>query len=87
MSINPVSHEVRQFIVSHFPQARTRALSDDDPLLENGIIDSLGVIDIVSFIEAEFRVTVADEELVPDHFQNIGRIAAYIENKQRDTLV
>jgi acyl carrier protein len=78
-----ISLTVRQFITGHFSQARTRALSDDDALLESGIVDSLGVLDIVTFIESEFGVTVADEDLVREHFGSIARIAAYVEGKQR----
>ncbi|HEY2921478.1 MAG TPA: acyl carrier protein [Candidatus Binatia bacterium] len=79
-----VSHTVRQFITSHFSHARTRALADDDPLLESGIVDSLGVLDIVGFIESDMGVVVADEDLVRENFGSIGRIASYIEAKQKD---
>jgi len=82
MSNNSVNQTVRQFIASHFSQARTRGLTDDDRLLKSGIVDSLGVLDIVSFIESEFGVRVDDEDLVPEHFDSIGRIAAYIETKR-----
>jgi acyl carrier protein len=82
MNRNSISHIVRQFVSQHFSQARTRSLTDQDPLLESGIVDSLGVLDIVSFIESEFAITVADEDLVHEHFGSIERIAAYIESKQ-----
>ena len=84
MNTNPVHSTLRQFIIRHFSQARTRALTDEDPLLGSGIVDSLGVLDLVSFIESEFGVTVADEDLIPEHFNSISRIAAYIETKQRN---
>ena len=84
MNTNSVRHRVRQFITGHFSHARTRALADDDPLLESGIVDSLGVLDIVSFIESDLGVIVADEELVRENFGSIERIAAYIEAKQKD---
>jgi acyl carrier protein len=84
MNTNALSHTVRQFITGHFSRARTRTLADDDPLLESGIVDSLGVLDIVSFIESDLGVIVADEDLVRENFGTIGRIAAYIETKQKD---
>ena len=83
MSTNPGSHAVRQFITRHFSQARTRFLADEDPLLETGIIDSLGVLDLVTFIESEFHISVADEDLTPEHFNSISRIVAYVRSKQR----
>ena len=84
MNINTVNDSVRHFITRHFAQARTRALSDDHPLLESGIIDSMGVLDLVSFIESEFQITVVDEELIQEHFGSIGQIAAFIAHKQKE---
>jgi acyl carrier protein len=81
---NATITHVRQFILEHFPSSRRRSLDDTDPLLESGIIDSLGVLDLVDFIEVKFAVVVADDELVPENFQNIARIAAYIESKRQE---
>jgi acyl carrier protein len=72
---------VRQFIQGHFPSARRQPLGDTDPLIESGIIDSMGVLDVVAFIESEFKVTIEDEELIPDNFRSIAQMAAYIEKK------
>ena len=77
-----VAESVRQFIVGTFPSARRRALSNDDPLLENGIVDSLGVLDIVSFLETEFGIAASDDELVPENFRTIQSIAGFVEKKQ-----
>jgi acyl carrier protein len=82
MSTESVSYTVREFITNHFSQARKRNLKDDDPLLESGVVDSLGVLDLVSFIESRFVVAVDDEELTPEHFNSISRIAAYVESKR-----
>lgn len=64
-----------------FPLARKQQIKDSDPLLESGVLDSLGVLDLVSFVEQEFSVHVADEELVPENFHTIDRIAAFVESK------
>ena len=82
MSANFTNDRLRQFINRNFPRARARDLRNDDPLLESGIVDSMGVLDLVSFIEAEFGIAVADEELTDEYFGSIGRIAGYIESKQ-----
>jgi len=76
---------MKQFITDHFPSARKRALQDTDPLIENGIIDSLGILDVVAFMESEFRLSVEDDELVPENFQTIARITAYVEKKLNST--
>lgn len=78
-----ISNSTRQFILEHFPSSRRGRLDDTDPLLESGVIDSLGVLDLVAFIESEFTITVDDEELLPENFQDIARIAAYVERKQK----
>jgi acyl carrier protein len=77
-----VTETVRTFILQNFPSAKQRAVGNDDPLLENGIVDSLGVLDIVSFIESEFGVSAVDDDLVPENFQTIRRISDYIEKKR-----
>ena len=77
-----ITESVRQFVVSNFPSVKNRVLHNDDPLLENGIVDSLGVLDIVSFLESEFGITAVDEELIPENFRTIQAIAGYVERKQ-----
>ena len=77
-----VAESVRQFIVGNFPSARRRVLGNDDPLLENGIVDSLGILDIVNFLESEFGVAASDDELVPENFRTVQSIAGFVERKQ-----
>lgn len=82
MQTESVASSIRAFITSNFPGAKRRALRDDDPLLESGIIDSLGVLDLVAFIEDEFKIAVADDDLTPENFQTIERIMAFVGRKQ-----
>lgn len=77
-----IGRSIRQFILKQFPQARRRQLQEADPLLQNGIVDSLGVLEVVAFIEAQFKVKVDDEDLTPENFQSIVRMAAYVERKR-----
>ena len=81
MTGNHVSMQIRKFILDKFPLARKQQIKDSDPLLESGVLDSLGVLDLVSFVEQEFSVHVADDELVPENFQTIDRIAAFVASK------
>jgi acyl carrier protein len=73
--------QIRKFILEKFPLARKQQIRDSDPLLESGVLDSLGVLDLVSFVEQEYSVHVADDELTPENFQTIERIAGFIESK------
>ena len=79
--LNGVSERVRAFILERFPLARRRELRNNDHLLESGILDSLGVLDVVSFVEQEFAITVSDEELVPEYFQTIECLASFVKKK------
>lgn len=55
--------------------------SDDTSFLEEGIVDSMGIMELVVFVEEQFGITVEDEELVPDNFDSVGKLAAYIREK------
>lgn len=77
-----VSERIRGFILEKFPLARKQGIKNNDKLLEGGILDSLGVLDLVSFIEREFVVQVSDEELVPENFQTINCLVAFLEKKR-----
>jgi acyl carrier protein len=81
MAGNHLHIQIREFILEKFPLARKQQIKDSDALLESGILDSLGVLDVVNFVEREFSVGIADDELVPENFQTIDRIAAFIERK------
>lgn len=70
------------FLREHFPMARKRNLKPTDKLLESGILDSLGVLDLVAFLEEEFQVVVSDEELLPENFQTIENLIAFVRSKQ-----
>jgi len=70
---------IREFILQKFPLARKRKVANCDNLLESGIIDSLGVLEIVTFLQQEFTVAVADEDLTPENFQNIECMAQFVE--------
>jgi acyl carrier protein len=80
MDITAVAR-IRAFVVQHFPSARNRTLRDDEHLLTSGILDSLGVLDVVAFLEETFRISVVDEDLVPEHFESLQNIAAFVASK------
>lgn len=56
-------------------------ISDDDSFMENGIIDSTGILELVSFIEEKFEFKVGDEDLVPDNFDSVNTLVDYIQKK------
>ena len=56
-------------------------LKDDVSLLEEGIMDSTGVLDLVMFIEETFGIQVKDEELIPENLDSVDRLVAFVEKK------
>ncbi len=85
MQGNTVSAHIKDFIWKHFPLARTRKIIDSAPLLENGILDSLGILEVVTFIEHEFHIILNDDDLVPENFQSIECIAAFVQRRCHDS--
>ena len=72
---------IRQFVLNEFPAARKRGIADGDSLLEQGIVDSMGVLEIVTFLESAFDVTLSDDELMSDHFETVASISELIHRK------
>jgi acyl carrier protein len=76
-----ITDRIRQFLVEHFPSARKQPLGDDDHLLANGIVDSLGILDLVAYLEREFGITITDDDLVPEHFESLGRMTRFVQDR------
>ena len=78
------SGRIREWLTEKFPLARRRQIGLDDSLLDSGIIDSLGTLEVVQFLEEEFGCEVSDEEMVADHFESIRSLARFVDSKRRD---
>jgi acyl carrier protein len=81
-----ISGAVRRFIGENFLFGEApEALAEDASLLEAGIIDSTGVLELVCFLETTFGFEIADEEMLPENLDSIGAISAYVERKVQPT--
>jgi acyl carrier protein len=58
--------------------------TDETSFLENGIVDSTSVLELVSFIEEQFHITIKDSEVIPENFDSISCLSKYIRNKDRN---
>lgn len=75
--------EIRNFIVENFLFGdESQELPDDLSLIENDLVDSTGILELVSFVEEHFGVKVEDSDLVPANLDSIGRIVAFISRKR-----
>lgn len=74
--------KIRSFIFEHFLfDADDEALRNDTSFLEQGVIDSTGILELVDWLEEAFGISVEDEELVPENLDSVNLLAAYIDRK------
>ena len=71
MSETEIQNALSDFIVKQFPAFHGKGPGPDDSLLEAGVIDSMGVLEIVTFIETEFKVVLSDDEMVAENFGSV----------------
>ena len=75
-----IEREVRNFVVEHFLSGHAEKLRDDGSLLGD-VIDSMGVLDLVAYLQERFKITVEDEEVIPSNLDTINNLAAYVARK------
>lgn len=80
-----VENRIREFVLKQFPLARKNGLQSGDKWLENGMLDSLGILDLVTYLETEFSVYASDEELVPENFESLSTVVAFTQRKISST--
>jgi acyl carrier protein len=76
-----VEDKIKEFILKHFPLARKNGFHPDEKWLESGLVDSLGILDLVNFLETEFSIKVSDEDLLPENFQSLDAVAEFVRRK------
>lgn len=83
MSVDNVAVEVSGYIRDRFMIGRpSDSLGFSDSLLEKGILDSTGVLELVGFLEEQYAIKVEDEELIPDNLETIRKITEYVRRKK-----
>lgn len=70
--------KLRAFVVQRYLPRRKRTLSDDEPLISSGIVDSMGLVDLTVFIEEEFGVFVGPDELGAGRADTLAQVLALI---------
>lgn len=77
-----IADRTRSYIRKTFLYARPAAeLGDDERLLEGGIIDSMGVLELIGFLEKEFGIAIADEDITEDNLGSVNAVARYVFSK------
>ena len=76
-----IENKVRGFIEEKFCRSSGTSVSNEDSLLESGIVDSGGIFELIGFLEKEFNITISDEDIVPDNFENVGFISKLVQSR------
>lgn len=80
--VESIASEIKAFIVENFMFGQgSDTLTPSQSLLESGVIDSTGLLELVSFIEQRYGVTVADRELVPENLDSVDHVSRYVVRK------
>lgn len=76
-----VEQVVRTFIIDNFLFGQDGQFSNNDSFLDNGLIDSMGILTLVEFITERYNFAVADEEILPENWDSVSRIAHFVAKK------
>ena len=74
---------VRNFIIENFLFDDDGSLKDDTSFLDEGIIDSTGILELVEFLDEEFSITIEDEELIPENLDSINNVTGFVAGKKK----
>lgn len=76
-----IGSEIRDFVVTNFLFGKGDDLRDDESLLENGVIDSTGVLELVSYLQERFDIRIEDDEIVPANLDSIRNLVDFVGRK------
>ncbi len=77
-----IEEQIRQYVAENFLfSGNGYPYADDVSFLNEGIIDSMNVLELVMFVEEKFKVNIADEDIIPDNFDSVSRLAAFVRGK------
>jgi acyl carrier protein len=81
MQARDIEIDIRDFVVNNFLFGKADGLTDSTSLLEKGIIDSTGVLELISFVQDHFDIKIEDSEVVPANLDSIQNLVRYISAK------
>jgi acyl carrier protein len=80
MDTSGIEREVRSFLIDHFLSGRAERLREDGSLLGN-VVDSMGVLELVTYLQDRFGITVEDEDVVPGNLDTVNNLVAFVARK------
>jgi acyl carrier protein len=76
--------EIKDFIIENFLFGNSDGLDNDTSFLEEGILDSTGVLELITFLEEQYSIKVDDEELIPENLDSINNVCSFIQKKMNN---
>ena len=73
--------KMKEFVINNFMFGKGDSLENDTDFFEKGIIDSTGTLELVSFIEENYNISVLDNELIKENLSSLTKVNEYIKNK------
>lgn len=83
MDETSIQKEIREFVFENFVVDVDEELSDDESFLESGLIDSTGILELITFLEDAFDIEIEDEEMIPENLDGIATVARFVASKCR----
>lgn len=77
-----VKQTVRKFLLDNFAMGGGVTIADDTSFMEEHVLDSTGFIELITFIEETFGIAVDDEDMLPENFDSLANIEAYLARKR-----
>ncbi|MCP4357205.1 MAG: acyl carrier protein [Chloroflexi bacterium] len=77
-----IKEQIKQYVAENFLFSRNGSfsLADNESFLEAGVVDSLGVMELVFFVEETYNLQIPDDKIVPENFDSVDNLASYIES-------
>ena len=76
-----VEQEIRKYIVEDILYGDGEKLSEDTSFQESGILDSMGFLSLITFVEEKYGIQIKDREIVPENFDSLQKITGFVEQK------
>ena len=79
--MNEIRQQLRMYIIDNFLFGDDKGFDDSVSFLESGILDSTGILEVISFLEEQFGIKVKDDELVPENLDSVMNLEGYLGRK------
>lgn len=79
--MSEMHEKIKTYIVGNFLFGDDKGLEDSTSFLDSGIIDSTGILELISFLEESFALTIHDDELIPENLDSINNLIKFISTK------